>query len=131
MFRDQIKELHEGGFTTTDGYALSAVLNQAYDMSYGLFNYEAQERNHPLASVMLHPGERLDYNSPRKQRFVRYRAAQVYKHTGLDFDKFLARPPYEVEEILSFCDEAEKQDVKTAKDALNGAGGQKQLNLDL
>lgn len=120
MFRDQIKELHDSGIQIRDGFALQAVLNQAYDMSYGLFNYDAAEV-HPLTSVAMHPGEQLHHKTPRQLLFLRYRAAQVFKHTGIPFDQFIHRPPYQVEEMLFMCAEAEKEDVNIATNAMNNA----------
>ncbi len=90
-------------------------------MTYGLCDYHKEEV-HPFASVLLHPAEQLSYNSPRKQRFIRYRAAGVQKHTGLTFDEFLHRPPYMVEEMLEFCQEAENADIKSATSGLQALG---------
>ena len=90
-------------------------------MTYGLCDYHKEEV-HPYATVLLNPAEQLSYNSPRKQRFIRYRAAAVYKNTGLTFDAFLHRPPYMVEEILEICQEAENADISTATKGLQAFG---------
>lgn len=89
------------------------MLSQAYDMKYGLYNYNRKDA-HPLAPVLLHPAEDLGFESLKRRLLKRYRAASVYKHTGIPFDRFKQLPRVEVEDILTECIEADQKEFNTA-----------------
>lgn len=95
----------------TNGFMLEALLSQAYDMSYGLYNYDSPQAN-PLGPMLVHPGEKLDFESPKRRLLKRYRGASVLKHTGLSWDAFLKRTHQEVEDILEECVSADADAVR-------------------
>lgn len=99
---NELKQLHAAGKPIRDPIALQAILSQAYDITYGLYDHNS-EKAHPFATSLLHEGERLDYRSPLQLRLKEYRSRQVKDITGLNFDEFLNRPRDEVETILNEC----------------------------
>lgn len=82
-------------------------------MKYGLYNYNRKDV-HPLAPVMVHPAEDVRTQTLKRRLFKRYRAANVLKHSGIPFDRFLRLTRVEVEDLLEECMEADQKEYSMA-----------------
>lgn len=117
---NELKQLHDAAPYIKCGYTLQVLLSQAYDMTYGLFDYDANP-NRPLAAVSVLPSEDLSYRSARQLRLKQYTANRVLELTGINWLDFLSCPRDMVEEILSECGYKSREMLQEAEQAANTA----------
>lgn len=115
--KNELEEIKNSSFSTTDTMAIDAILGQAYDVTYGIFDHDNNAQR-PLASVAVHPAEDLDTGSQYRSRVKEFINKRVYEKTGLDLSSFLRLTRYEVETIFEECDIVEERRFKDLEEQL-------------
>jgi hypothetical protein len=115
------------------------VLQQAYEDTFGIFNYISQIKQEqtitdpglkrPLSSVAMHPAEDTSAGSRIRELIKIYARLKVYQNYGLSFTELLELPVEYVDDILMECSKIYKEEEKRAvalTDTLNQSVQKKQ-----
>ena len=94
---------------------------EAYDITYDIFNHDDDSVWTPLSSVNLHPKEDFITNSPLLKTITRYKNLHIQKYFGIDLMTFLNQPRYICEHLLSLASKDEQEEAKIAEELKNKA----------
>jgi hypothetical protein len=103
------------------------MLRERYETTYGIFNHDmplAEPR--PLAVVAMHPKEDVLVGSLLYERLDQFIDKDVFKYTGLAWDRFLELPHYQCERILELCHKRKEDHRKS----MNGIADQLEAQLN-
>lgn len=124
-YADELKELHNSGVRIDNPIALDVLLSQAYDVTYGIFDYD-RNPNRPMAAQAVHPAENLTYKSSRRLRVRQYLSRGILARFGLDITEFLELSRQDIEMLLEEAALKNDEDLadaeRAARNALQGAG---------
>jgi hypothetical protein len=105
--------------------AAKALLLQAYQQDYGIFDHVDQARKDatnnvglkkPLASIAMHDVEEVVGTSDLVRVLREFSALKVYERYGLNLEEFLSQPKYICDEILLECREHQTGIANALKD---------------
>lgn len=105
---------------TLDGVAADIVATECFDDDYDIYS-TSDYGDGPLALVAMHPAENLSLVDPFYKYLDRFKAADVYKYTGIDFLKFLDLPRDRAEAMLDKLDNLARKESTEVNNLLNGA----------
>lgn len=107
-----------------DPVSSKIVLQQAYEDTFGVFNYIEQIQKEqtisdpslkrPLTSVAMHPAEDVSAGSRIKELIKVFALLKVYQNYGLSFTELLELPVEYVDDILEECSKIYKEEEKRA-----------------
>lgn len=73
------------------------VLRDQYEVTFGIYNHEQPNAEHPFALILQHWSEDTVTLGPLHGRMKQYIDAEIQKWFGLSFDKFIDQPTYVIE----------------------------------
>ena len=106
-----------------DGYSATMLALEAYDETYGIYDYSVDDPTMPLALVAMHPKEDCVSNGRLEKTIKAFRRSRVYKHYGLSLNEFLQLPRHIGQFILNDCYDTEREEGKRAGELLEGLEG--------
>lgn len=109
--RDEINDFIEGFADQVDSITAQYVLREIYLKAYDMFPMGVV-RN-PLHLVAMLPKENVILGSAYQKIFDRYLKYDVYKYTGISFDRFIEQPRHECEIQLSRLVKKQASDNQT------------------
>lgn len=113
----------------TDHLTGRSILYQAYETTFGVFDYMAQamtehaqldpDLKRPLASVALHFAEDVSSTSRLYELIRAFKDRKVYSVMGLSLTEFLDLPHDICEFILTECNKQQERDTASAQQVIN------------
>ena len=79
------------------------LLRDRYDTAYGICNHDLVDNERPLSLVGQHPKEENLLGSLLYERFDQFVEYDVFKYTGLSWDRFMEHEHHMCERILEKC----------------------------
>lgn len=103
---------------SSDGYIYNRqVMMELYETAYGIHDH--RHATHPLASVRQNNAESFIDHNLYDCYLDAFMLKNIHKLTGLDFDKFLNKPRYEIEKILVAAERFLKKESSVADEAMD------------
>lgn len=84
-------------------------LLERYETDYNIFNHDTA-KDDSLALMLMHNAENPNIHSLFRKRLVEYREREVLRLYGLNFQEFISQPRHRLEEMLSACEVAQKEE---------------------
>lgn len=86
---------------------------ERYETAYGIHDHDINpaEKEDSLAILGCWSAEKPNKYSYRQKRMREYIRYDVQKWMGLNYDEFLSRPRYILEEILDMCNQLQKEEA--------------------
>jgi hypothetical protein len=117
-----IQELLEKFKNRLSSIDAQLVLRDQYEVKYGIYDHTREDAAHPLQLVFQHWSEDTVTNGELHERIKRYIDLDIFKYTGIPFDRFMELPTYEGRLIIDAISQKIKKEapkVQAAIDALN------------
>ncbi len=111
----------------TSYIAAKLLLEEAYQDSYGIFNYmqhakalkAGTEKPRPLASIAVHESEKNFYNYRLSRLLDRYINCDFGKYTGMSFKEYMALTKTDADSLVEACERHKKLQLAADDKALN------------
>lgn len=115
-----------------DNLMAQLMLNEAYDIEYGLYDHDNPENDHPFQSQLMFDQEKILEDSPMNDLFETYHIYQINKWFGLDLLQFINLPAVRFDQLIKIANKlAEKENQRIANAENQMKNMQAQLNQQL
>lgn len=106
-----------------DNVTAQLVLNEAYDIGFGIFNHDHDSLWNPLSMVAVHEAEDVESYSRQEHLIRRFLMSKIHKQTGLSLTQFLELPRDMVSTVLDISREVKQDDDEYTQELLDELKG--------
>lgn len=99
-----------------DNITAQMLLNEAYDIEYGLYNHNDPLLEHPFQGQLMTEGEKLLLDSPMKELYKAYSIYQIHKWFGITLLEFINLPAVRFDMMIETADELAEMESKRLSD---------------
>lgn len=100
-----------------DNILAQMVLNEAYDIEYGLYDHDNPDLSHPLQGVLSVETEHTLSQGPVKTLFEIYYKAGIQKYFGISLLEFIELPAIRADQLLKIANDFTRQENELVEES--------------